>query len=64
MKIGVLGGVPGALLGEMAQGLPWGLQGDCPWLEDFTKDPWPLYYKTPPCAFYHKNVRSKAVFGP
>ena len=21
---------------------------------DFTKDPWPLYYKTPPCAFYHK----------
>ena len=31
---------------------------------DFTKDPRPLYYKTPPCAFYHKNVRSKAVFGP
>ena len=31
---------------------------------DFTKDPWPLYYKTPPCAFYHKLVRSKAVFGP
>ena len=23
---------------------------------DFTKDPRPLYYKTPPCAFYHKNV--------
>ena len=21
---------------------------------DFTKDPRPLYYKTPPCAFYHK----------
>ena len=31
---------------------------------NFTKDPRPLYYKTPPCAFYHKNVRSKAVFGP
>ena len=31
---------------------------------DFTKDPRPLYYNTPPCAFYHKNVRSKAVFGP
>ena len=31
---------------------------------DFTKDTRPLYYKTPPCAFYHKNVRSKAVFGP
>ena len=31
---------------------------------DFTKDPRPLYYQTPPCAFYHKNVRSKAVFGP
>ena len=31
---------------------------------DFTKDPQPLYYKTPPCVFYHKNVRSKAVFGP
>ena len=30
----------------------------------FTKDPRPLYYKTPPCVFYHKNVRSKAVFGP
>ena len=30
----------------------------------FTKDPRPLYYKTPPCGFYHKNVRSKAVFGP
>ena len=29
-----------------------------------TKDPWPLYYKTPPCVFYHKNIRSKAVFGP
>ena len=29
---------------------------------DFTKDPRPLYYKTPPCVFYHKNVRSKAVF--
>ena len=26
---------------------------------DFTKDPRPLYYKTPPCAFYHKNVRTK-----
>ena len=23
-----------------------------------TKDTRPLYYKTPPCAFYHKNVRS------
>ena len=22
---------------------------------DFTKDPRPLYYKTPPCVFYHKN---------
>ena len=31
---------------------------------DFTKDPRPLYYKTPPCVFCHKNVRSKAVFGP
>ena len=31
---------------------------------DFTKDPRPLYYKIPPCVFYHKNVRSKAVFGP
>ena len=31
---------------------------------DFTKDPRPTYYKTPPCAFSHKNVRSKAVFGP
>ena len=31
---------------------------------DFTKDPRPLYYRTPPCVFYHKNVRSKAVFGP
>ena len=31
---------------------------------DFTKDPRPLHYKTPPSAFYHKNVRSKAVFGP
>ena len=31
---------------------------------DFTKDPRPLYYKTPSCAFYHKNVCSKAVFGP
>ena len=30
----------------------------------FTKDPRPLYYKTPPCAFYHKFVRSKAGFGP
>ena len=31
---------------------------------DFTKDPSPLYYKTPPCAFYRKNARSKAVIGP
>ena len=31
---------------------------------DFTKDPRPLYYKTPPCVFYLKNVRSKAVLGP
>ena len=31
---------------------------------DFTKDTRPLYYKTPPCAFCHKDVRSKAVFGP
>ena len=31
---------------------------------DFTKDPRPLYYKTPPCVVYHKKVRSKAVFGP
>ena len=31
---------------------------------DFTKDPRPLYYKTPPCVFYHKEVCSKAVFGP
>ena len=30
----------------------------------FTKDLRPLYYKTPPCVVYHKNVRSKAVFGP
>ena len=28
---------------------------------DFTKDRRPLYYKTPPCAFCHKNVCSKAV---
>ena len=31
---------------------------------DFTKDPRPLYYKSPVCAFYHKKVCSKAVFGP
>ena len=31
---------------------------------DLTKAPRPLYYKTPPCVFYHKSVRSKAVFGP
>ena len=32
---------------------------------DFTKEPRPLYYKTPPCVFFlHTNVRSKAVFGP
>ena len=31
---------------------------------DLTKDPRPLYYKTPPCVVYHKNVRSKAVFCP
>ena len=31
---------------------------------DLTKDPRPLYYKTPPCVIYHKNVCSKAVFGP
>ena len=31
---------------------------------DFTKGPRPLYYKTPPCVFYHKNVCSKAIFGP
>ena len=31
---------------------------------DLTKALRPLYYKTPPCAFYHKHVRSKAVFGP
>ena len=31
---------------------------------DFTKDPRPLYYETPPFVFYHKNVCSKAVFGP
>ena len=31
---------------------------------DFTTDPRRLYYKTLPCAFYRKNVRSKAVFGP
>ena len=24
---------------------------------DFTKDPRPLYYKTPPCVFYHKNAQ-------
>ena len=33
---------------------------------DFTKDPRPLYTsppRAPPCMFYHKNVRSKAVFG-
>ena len=29
-----------------------------------TNDPRPLYYKTPPCAFYHKNVRSRGRFGP
>ena len=32
--------------------------------QDFTKDARPLDYKTPPRAFYHKNVRSKAAFGP
>ena len=31
---------------------------------DFTKGPRPLYYKTPPCALHHKNIRSKAIFGP
>ena len=31
---------------------------------EFTKDPRPLYYKTPPYVFYHKNECSKAVFGP
>ena len=32
---------------------------------DFTKDPRPLYYTTPPCVvYYQENVRSKAVFGP
>ena len=31
---------------------------------DSTEDPRPLYYKTPPCVFYHENVCSKAVFGP
>ena len=29
---------------------------------DFTKDPRPLYYKTPSCVFYHKNVRKKCRF--
>ena len=24
---------------------------------EFTKDPRPLYYKTPPCVFYYKHVR-------
>ena len=28
------------------------------------RPPGPLYYKTPPCAIYHKNGCSKAVFGP
>ena len=38
---------------------------------DFTKDPRPLYYKTPPCVFYHKmsvvrpfSVLSKDEIGP
>ena len=31
---------------------------------DFAKDPRPLYYKTTSCVFYHKNLHSKAVFGP
>ena len=38
---------------------------------DFTKDPRPLHYKTPPCAFYHKmsvvkpfSVLSKDEIGP
>ena len=31
---------------------------------DFAEEPRPLYYKTPPCIFYHKSVRSKAVLGP
>ena len=31
---------------------------------DFTKDPRPLYYKTPPYVFYHNSLCSKAVFGP
>ena len=37
----------------------------------FSKDPRPLYYKTPPCAFYHKmsvvrpfSVLSKDEIGP
>ena len=28
---------------------------------DFTKDPRPLYYKTPPCVVYHKNVCSRSL---
>ena len=38
---------------------------------DFTKDPRPLYYKTPPCVFYHEmsvvrpfSVLSKDESGP
>ena len=38
---------------------------------DLTKDPRPLYYKTPPCVFYHKmsvvrpfSVLSKDEIGP
>ena len=27
-----------------------------------TKDPRPLYYKTPPCAFYHKISLRKAFW--
>ena len=33
-------------------------------LRTLLRTPRPLYYKNPPCVFYHKNVRSKAVFGP
>ena len=31
---------------------------------DFTKDPSRFTTRPLPCAFYHKNVLSKAVFGP
>ena len=43
----------------LALSLVW-FAGATPEHLDFTKDPRPLYYKTPPCVFYQKNVCGKA----